>query len=630
MYNLNRYFHYILLLFFVTAVNIDSQAQYESVFGKFEVDEIKGCAPFTVSVRFLESCANCNDAIFYEYNYGDVDGTNLTSHTYTEPGIYSLKIFFTSGQDSVAIEVSDPTPPTFDIFKCNNNTIQVSVTDTNFDNYIVNYGDGSSEVTVDSSSPTAMHTYANSSTRTVSVRGINDDGFDNCTSGTEQINPVPALPAGAITGLTVIDETHVEINYDLPENVLYQLYIKPNNQGAWQRYGNRFFEIDTQTLTSGLRLNDNFYCFMLRAYNPCDNIFTTPSNEICTSILNLSTESDVNRLTWTTASPEVNFTIERSDQLSQPVSANANSYEDTNINCGTEYCYQLVAHYNNGHTSTSASVCGTAFSNTPPEGPANVATVVEGQNITLSWSGTAGTNEYNVLRGNNNTFESLGSTTNITYTDLDLKTEEGPYCYRLGTTDECGNSSGNRANAICSIFLSGYFDRENTVHLSWNEYTGYENGVASYIVEKTYPDGRSTTTDVGSATNYDNEEADDTEQVVIYRIIARPNDNFANSNSNEVTIIKPNNIYFPNAFTPDQDGNNDTFRIHGKYITSFTLTIYNRWGELIFASENMEESWDGTFNGKLLPLGTYAFVAEMTDLAGQNIKRTGTITLLRR
>ncbi|MBL3657489.1 T9SS type B sorting domain-containing protein [Fulvivirga sediminis] len=627
---MNRSFHYILLLFFITLVNIESHAQYKSVFGKFEVNEIKGCSPFTVSVRFLESCASCNDAIFYEYTYGDVNGTNLTSHTYTQPGVYSLKIFFTSGQDSVAIEVSDPTPPTFDIFKCNNNTIQVSVTDTRFDNYIINYGDGSPEVTVDASSPRATHSYANSSVRTVSVRGINDDGFDNCTSGTQVITPVTTLPAGAITSLEVIDETHVEFNYNLPENVLYQLYIKPNNQGTWQKYGKRFFNIDNQTATTGLRLKDNVYCFMLRAYNPCDMIYTTASNEICTSILSLSTESDVNKLSWTAKSPEVNFTLERSDKLSQPIDANDRSYSDTNISCGTEYCYQLVAHYNGGHTSRSASVCGTAFSNTPPEIPSNIATIVEGQSIMLKWSGTAGTNQYTILRGENNAYEPIGSSTTPSYADQNLNTEEGNYCYRLGITDNCGNSSPNNTNGVCSIFISGYFDRENTAHLSWNEYNGYANGVSSYLIEKTYLDGSSTTTDVGMATTYDNVETDDSEQVVIYRVIARPNDSFENSISNPVTLIKPNNIYFPNAFTPDQNGNNDTFRIHGKYITSFSLMIYNRWGELIFATDNMEESWDGTYNGKILPLGTYALVAEMTDMAGRNIKKTGTIMLLRR
>jgi len=75
-------------------------------------------------------------------------------------------------------------------------------------------------------------------------------------------------------------------------------------------------------------------------------------------------------------------------------------------------------------------------------------------------------------------------------------------------------------------------------------------------------------------------------------------------------------IYAPNTFTPDGDEFNQGWRVfmEGVDIYGFELLIYNRWGEVIWESHDIEVPWDGTYNGKIMPVGTYQWVIRATDL----------------
>ena len=87
--------------------------------------------------------------------------------------------------------------------------------------------------------------------------------------------------------------------------------------------------------------------------------------------------------------------------------------------------------------------------------------------------------------------------------------------------------------------------------------------------------------------------------------------------------------YFPNAFTPNKDGRNDYFGIlNAVNITQYHLTVYNRWGQLIFESKNPAKGWDGTFNGQALE--TNVFVWQCTFKEKDNPKHLkGSVVLIR-
>ncbi|MBS1510537.1 MAG: gliding motility-associated C-terminal domain-containing protein [Bacteroidetes bacterium] len=67
-------------------------------------------------------------------------------------------------------------------------------------------------------------------------------------------------------------------------------------------------------------------------------------------------------------------------------------------------------------------------------------------------------------------------------------------------------------------------------------------------------------------------------------------------------------IFIPNAFTPNNDGVNDYFRVLGSAIMQhYTLKIYNRYGNVMFSSTNPSDKWDGRYKGKLMPAGAYSW-----------------------
>lgn len=90
-------------------------------------------------------------------------------------------------------------------------------------------------------------------------------------------------------------------------------------------------------------------------------------------------------------------------------------------------------------------------------------------------------------------------------------------------------------------------------------------------------------------------------------------------------------VFFPNAFKPDGDSLNDVFRPVARNISTFKMYIFNRWGELIYSTDNASQGWDGTFDGKACPAGTYTFTSTFgLSLRKDNTEtKRGTFTLVR-
>ncbi|RMG91719.1 MAG: hypothetical protein D6706_17965, partial [Chloroflexi bacterium] len=79
--------------------------------------------------------------------------------------------------------------------------------------------------------------------------------------------------------------------------------------------------------------------------------------------------------------------------------------------------------------------------------------------------------------------------------------------------------------------------------------------------------------------------------------------------TDEVTIIvfsRPT-VYVPNAFSPDGDDNNEIFRVYGTEIATLNLRIFDRWGQKLFESNDINQGWDGTYKGEPLPPGVYTY-----------------------
>ena len=80
-------------------------------------------------------------------------------------------------------------------------------------------------------------------------------------------------------------------------------------------------------------------------------------------------------------------------------------------------------------------------------------------------------------------------------------------------------------------------------------------------------------------------------------------------------------IFVPNAFSPNNDGKNDVFKIHGLNIYHVKMEIYNRWGEKIFSESGNHVGWDGKFQNQEVPEGVYIVVTEVSYRDNNNVLR---------
>ncbi len=88
-------------------------------------------------------------------------------------------------------------------------------------------------------------------------------------------------------------------------------------------------------------------------------------------------------------------------------------------------------------------------------------------------------------------------------------------------------------------------------------------------------------------------------------------------------------IYVPNTFTPDEDEFNGTFKVSAIGIRQLSVQIFNRWGELIFEGNDPRFIWDGTYNGVVVPDGTYTYKIDFTTNSGREKQLIGHVNSLR-
>jgi gliding motility-associated-like protein len=88
-------------------------------------------------------------------------------------------------------------------------------------------------------------------------------------------------------------------------------------------------------------------------------------------------------------------------------------------------------------------------------------------------------------------------------------------------------------------------------------------------------------------------------------------------------------LYIPNAFTPNNDGVNDYFFASVLNVVEFEIIIFNRWGEILFKSNDINFKWDGNFQGAPAQVDVYGYLVTGTGYHGKHFYETGTVTLLR-
>ncbi len=96
-----------------------------------------------------------------------------------------------------------------------------------------------------------------------------------------------------------------------------------------------------------------------------------------------------------------------------------------------------------------------------------------------------------------------------------------------------------------------------------------------------------------------------------------------------VNEIYCDELFIPNAFSPNGDNQNDVIMVFSKCIKNINFTIYDRWGNEVFETKDIKHGWDGTYKGKTMNTAVFAYTANVTFTNGEEIIKKGNILLVK-
>jgi len=189
--------------------------------------------------------------------------------------------------------------------------------------------------------------------------------------------------------------------------------------------------------------------------------------------------------------------------------------------------------------------------------------------------------------------------------------------YRVMVRDQCGEV----------LFGQTEIDVE---HVSVDIVEDNEGQDDWHLLAATLPYAKTWIWDMGDGTRYRNDEIWhsylDLEEHWVTLRIETPN---GCHGVDSLLLRPPAHIYFPNAFSPDGDGWNEVFGPLGHYIDRFEMQVFDRWGELIYSTQDVLAPWDGTYNGSPAPTGVYVYKYYAEGHYFPGVDGMGHVTLIR-
>ncbi len=256
--------------------------------------------------------------------------------------------------------------------------------------------------------------------------------------------------------------------------------------------------------------------------------------------------------------------------------------------------------------------------------PVLINTTVENNDkIRVYWKKVPNAKEYVVFRDN----LKIASVPDTFYNDHTARFAEISYSYHIKAVDVCNQFTLN-SNTGTSIFLNAEKDIKNFGILRWNTYRSWPNGVTEYQIQHI---SNSTTmlimsqNDTAKTSCKDPDFLIDGECQKCYRIDAIESGNFRSvSKSNVVCVPYESVIWIPTAITINGDGINEFLQIHTYGIQSFIFSVYTRWGEKVFETNNIQDTWHPSPQEQ----GVYMYVIKAVSNYGDYLSK-GSITVLR-
>jgi gliding motility-associated-like protein len=218
---------------------------------------------------------------------------------------------------------------------------------------------------------------------------------------------------------------------------------------------------------------------------------------------------------------------------------------------------------------------------------------------------------------------SVGTETSSTINNLSA----GEYTVTVVDTNACLESHSITINNINGPMATA--SSTSNFILSGNSVILTASGVGEYL----WTPSTTLTCD-----NCSNTEAKPTETTT-YCVLVTDTNNCADTACITIDVDYLCDLSVPNAFSPNSDGHNDLFVINGweKCVTSFSIRIYNRWGEKVFESDNLTKAWDGKYKTGEEAIGgnqkinsaVFVYYIQATLISGEEVTKQGNISVIR-
>lgn len=524
-------------------------------------------------------------------------------------------------------EVKSTPLPTFTLTTCTPGFVQVTVTDTNYDQYFVQVGSSAPVPAVRN----ATVTYPTNGSSSVSVIGrYNQTGI--CTGTTTRtFTPLPPPQRPNLRSLTVQGSTAQFQFGALQSDYVYSLQVADAAAvGGYRTVAAAVPPSGTSFSLSNAPLPG---CYRLLLQDACQpSVASSASFSICSVALTGSTQNGRNLLSWTTAGSG-SYTLTRTDgtaTVTLPVPGAATQYTDTAVTCGTVYRYRLTQTMGTT-TSTSDEVAITTSSGAAPAAPRlnvtfNLLNQVELRAV-LARSPAGGQLTY--LRNG----QELRVTPARTLRDsLVTPNLADPLCYAARFQDACGNRSVDSA-PVCPVLLGARAanDEGTTIRLNWTALRGPDATVpVSYRVITLSPTNTELkSVPVASGLSFLDLQPPQDQQVVRYRVEATGGGLTTPSYSNISSVARQVKVFVPTAFTPNGDGLNDVLELKGRFLDNFRFTVIDRNGQQVFQATTRTQTWDGRIGNEKPASGAYVWRFEATDQEGKRLVQHGTVTIIK-
>jgi gliding motility-associated-like protein len=627
----------ILLLLAVQAL----QAQRKPCFKVYDVGTKQEINAICVGQKIkVVNCEPVSPGTIQYYDYDNRDQVKfdpqdtVNTHTFTDARTYRISFLpqdlqSTSDSTSKAFTVVPVPAPKFRVLGCSQGNVQVTITDKIYQSYLVDYGDGSTQTLP--AGGRATHQYAPDQALWVKVTGRYSQALcTNFADTTVQELPLPSQPRLTKIQFPLATAAgQLAFTIDQLQDRYYYVIEKQNGAG--------FSVLDTiknpatALLTKVISPVDTRSpgCYRVRVTDRCGSGLPVISNTICTVPLSISAGQAIS-LSWP-AYPDpsqiTGYQLFKNSKPYRDLPKNQLAFRDERVTCHQQNCYELVALLSNGAQSVSNNPCATVNTSLPPLQPYLTSTFTPENRVRIGFQVPASQVikqiTYQKSAGGAG-FSDMGVSKTFTYEDNTFN-KKGTVCYQAVYLDSCDQASPV-SNQTCPIILKATQPDNGTILLTWSSYVGFPSGLAAYLVEQVDANGAVLAAVPVTGNTYSDSFSARGAQKVFYRIQATTAGQDP-TYSNTESVIFTAKALIPTAFTPNGDNLNDLFEVKGRFIQVTRLTIYDRWGQIIYQSQG--QGWDGSIKGQPAPAGTYPYSVTWQDDIGRVNAQKGIVSLLR-